>query len=114
MSQGDKVLEAEDLAALTGGSLDGSVTVLLDEDGQLFSSEQFAEKLRSLRDDPQVKHLTIVIGGPFGFSAELKQATKMRWSLSKALMPSDLATVVFLEQLYRGFSILKGTGYHHP
>lgn len=112
LSQGDIVLGKAEIDALAGS--ESSLQVLLDEDGQQFGSEHFAQRLATLRDDPQIKLINVFIGGPFGFSPELKKATKERWSMSKALMPSDLATVVFLEQLYRGLTILKGTGYHHP
>ena len=112
LSQGDQILGTSEIAALNLG--EAHLPVLLDEEGQQFQSEQFAKRLEALRNDPHVKQLTILVGGPYGFTADLKREFKERWSLSKALMPSDLATVVLLEQLYRGLTILKGSGYHHP
>jgi 23S rRNA (pseudouridine1915-N3)-methyltransferase len=82
---------------------------LLDDEGQGYSSHQFArfleERRRSGRD------LCFVVGGAFGM-AELP-AAEHRLSLGAMTLPHQLARVVLLEQLYRAHKILLGEPYHH-
>ncbi len=91
----------------------GHRILLLDERGPLWTSPQLAQNIRSLSDDPSVKSLTFVIAGPMGPTPELRSMFHETWSLSKATLTSDMAWLLVWEQIYRAFSILKGTGYHH-
>lgn len=91
----------------------GQRVLLLDERGPLWTSPQLAQNIRSLSDDPSVKSLTFVIAGPMGPATELRSMFQETWSLSKATLTSDMAWLLVWEQVYRAFSILKGTGYHH-
>jgi 23S rRNA (pseudouridine1915-N3)-methyltransferase len=91
---------------------DGKTRVfLLDEKGREHTSRQLASELGKLRD-AGVGRLVFVIGGAFGFSAELKKKFSLL-SLSKLTFPHDLARLVLAEQLYRALQILAGTKYHH-
>ena len=85
--------------------------VLLDEGGEEYSSRKFAQRLNHLL----VNHtgLTFVIGGAFGFSQKSIKHNKSKWSLSKLTFPHHLVRTIFLEQLYRGFTILNGGKYHN-
>lgn len=87
--------------------------VLLDERGREWRSKELAAELQRRIDDPGIKSLTFVIGGPLGLSAALRREAQVTWSLSKATLTSDMAWLLVWEQVYRGFNILKGTGYHH-
>lgn len=87
--------------------------VLLDERGKVRTSQEFAQNLQKWADDPQVKTLTFVIGGPMGASAGLRAKASSTFSLSPATFTSDLAWLLLWEQIYRGYNILRGTGYHH-
>lgn len=87
--------------------------VVLDERGQQLRSTELANKLRSWTDDPRVKVVRFVVGGPYGFEDATRQAAHLLWSLSAATLPSDLAWLVCWEQIYRAYTILRGTGYHH-
>jgi 23S rRNA (pseudouridine1915-N3)-methyltransferase len=87
--------------------------ILLDERGKVRTSREFAQSLQKWTDDPQVKTLTFVIGGPMGASPELKARAAQTFSLSPATFTSDLAWLLLWEQIYRGYNILRGTGYHH-
>lgn len=80
---------------------------LLDERGREFSSVEFAQFLKG-RD-----FVDFVIGGPFGSSAELKDKAKGSISLSRMTLTHEMARLLFLEQLFRAFTILKGKEYHH-
>ncbi|TFH27846.1 MAG: 23S rRNA (pseudouridine(1915)-N(3))-methyltransferase RlmH [Bacteroidia bacterium] len=85
--------------------------VLLDERGQEYNSISFAEYLNSL--EGRVNHLVFVIGGPYGFSEEVYKRADAQLSLSKLTFSHQLVRVIFMEQLYRAYTILKGEPYHH-
>lgn len=85
--------------------------ILLDERGREFHSISFAEYLNGL--EGKVNQLIFVIGGPYGFSDKVYERADARLSLSKLTFSHQLVRVIFMEQLYRAFTILKGEPYHH-
>jgi len=85
--------------------------VLLDERGKEFDSIAFAEHLNAL--EGRVNHLIFVIGGPYGFSEEVYRKAQAKISLSRLTFSHQLVRLIFLEQLYRAYTILKGEPYHH-
>lgn len=85
--------------------------ILLDERGEEFHSIAFAEYLNRL--ESRVNQLFFVIGGPYGFSRQVYDRSDARLSLSKMTFSHQLVRVLFMEQLYRAFTILKGEPYHH-
>ncbi len=89
----------------------GYYMILLDERGREFHSIAFAEYLNSL--EGRVNHLLFVIGGPYGFSQEVYEKADGLVSLSKLTFSHQLVRVIFMEQLYRAYTILKGEPYHH-
>lgn len=89
----------------------GDFMILLDERGKEFNSISFAEYLNGL--EGRVNHLLFVIGGPYGFSEKVYQRADALFSLSKLTFSHQLVRVIFMEQLYRAFTILKGEPYHH-
>ena len=86
--------------------------VLLDERGKEFRTVDFAAWLES-RSQMQGKRLVFVIGGPWGFTEEVNEIADFRLSLSKMTFPHQLVRLLFAEQLYRAFTIIKGEPYHH-
>jgi 23S rRNA (pseudouridine1915-N3)-methyltransferase len=88
-----------------------STLVLLDSRGKEFSSEQFAKFLSDYQDRNPLP-LIFAIGPADGFSSETKAAAQHTISLGKMTLAHELARVVLLEQVYRGFTILKGHPYH--
>ena len=84
--------------------------VLLSADGPPRSSEDLAKWL-GLRMD-RGESLAFAVGSSHGFDPALKAEVREHLSLSPMTFPHDLSRVLFLEQLYRAFSILKGTSYH--
>lgn len=90
----------------------GDFVVLLDENGKTLSSREFAAMLDSHLLQG-TKRIVFVIGGAFGFSNEVYAAAKQSLSLSKMTFSHQMVRVVFLEQLYRANTILKGEPYHH-
>lgn len=89
---------------------------LLDEKGKEYTSIEFSEFLEK-QMNAGVKSIAFVVGGPFGFSDEIHALAQSRSgasiALSKMTFPHDLVRVIFLEQLYRAFTILKNEKYHH-
>lgn len=87
-------------------------TVLLDEKGKEMGSVQFAKLLSGLQASGQ-STVRFIIGGAYGVDAGLRTVVNEILSLSKMTFPHQLVRIVFLEQLYRAFTILRGEGYHH-
>ena len=86
--------------------------ILLDEKGKQFSSENFADKLQKHMNSG-IKQLIYVIGGPYGFSEEVYQRANSKLSLSLMTFSHQMIRLFFVEQLYRGFTILRNEPYHH-
>lgn len=86
--------------------------ILLDENGKTFSSMGFSEELQK-KMNSGVKTLVFVIGGPYGFSDEVYKKANGKISLSQMTFSHQMVRLFFIEQLYRGFSILRNEPYHH-
>lgn len=86
--------------------------ILLDENGQEFSSVDFARFLEK-KMLSGIKRLVFVIGGPYGFSDKVYSRANGKVSLSKMTFSHQMVRLIFVEQLYRAFTILKGEPYHH-
>ncbi|MDR2157381.1 MAG: 23S rRNA (pseudouridine(1915)-N(3))-methyltransferase RlmH [Clostridiales Family XIII bacterium] len=88
-----------------------SFVVALDSRGEQFSSEAFAEKLRSLAVGG-VSRIAFLIGGSLGLSDEARGAARLQLSFSKMTFPHQMMRIVLLEQIYRGFRIANREAYH--
>lgn len=86
--------------------------LLLDERGKSFSSVGFADELQK-RMNSGVRTLVFVIGGPYGFPETVYRRANGMLSLSTLTFSHQMVRLFFVEQLYRGFTILKGEPYHH-
>ena len=90
----------------------GDTLVLLDEQGQPFSSVAFAGFLQKQLNS-SAKTICFLIGGAYGFDDKLYARAQHRISLSALTFPHQLARLIFTEQLYRAFTILRNEKYHH-
>lgn len=90
----------------------GDHVVLLDENGKTFDSKEFANFLQK-KFNAGGKTLIFIVGGAYGFSENVYQRSNGKVSLSKMTFSHQMVRTFFLEQLYRGFTILKGEPYHH-
>jgi len=88
------------------------VLVLLDENGKQFTSMEFSSYLQK-KMNSGIKQLVFVIGGPYGFSEAIYQKAQGKVSLSKMTFSHQMIRLFMVEQLYRGFTILKNEPYHH-
>jgi 23S rRNA (pseudouridine1915-N3)-methyltransferase len=86
--------------------------ILMDERGKEFRTIEFTVLLEKLFMLPK-KRILFVIGGPWGFSDDVYNRADMKMSLSKMTFPHQLVRLLFLEQLYRVFTVIKGEPYHH-
>lgn len=91
---------------------EGDYVVLLDENGREFSSVDYASWLEK-KMLSSTKRLCFVIGGPYGFSADVYARAQEKLSLSKMTFSHQIVRALFTEQLYRALTIIKGEPYHH-
>ena len=82
--------------------------IVLDEEGENFTTKELYLKLQLMSHINS--NLCFVIGGPDGISEELKQKSSMNWSLTNLTLPHGLAKIVFIEQIYRLWTLES----HHP
>ncbi|PIX35987.1 MAG: 23S rRNA (pseudouridine(1915)-N(3))-methyltransferase RlmH [Bacteroidetes bacterium CG_4_8_14_3_um_filter_31_14] len=85
---------------------------LLDENGKELSSVEFAKKLE-INMNTSKKRLVFIIGGPYGFSQSFKNKYSNNISLSKMTFTHQMVRLIFIEQLYRAATIIKGLPYQH-
>jgi len=86
--------------------------ILLDEKGKEFITVEFSGFLERLLFLPK-KRIVFIIGGPWGFSEDICSRADFKLSLSKMTFTHQMVRLLFLEQLYRVFTIIKGESYHH-
>lgn len=88
-----------------------SLRIVLDERGMQLRSMDFAQWIK-VKELGGTKQVSLLIGGADGHSNEVREAADECWSLSSFTLQHELALVVLLEQIYRAYSILRGTPYH--
>jgi 23S rRNA (pseudouridine1915-N3)-methyltransferase len=86
--------------------------VLLDERGKLLTSPQWAQQFQQQMNQG-TKTLVILIGGAFGVTEGIRKQARQVWSLSSLVFPHQLVRLMVAEQVYRAFSILHNSPYHH-
>lgn len=105
--EGEKILKAIP---------ESSYIVLMDDKGKSMTSVVFSDFLNK-RLNESVKNLVFIIGGAYGVDEKVREFIKEKphfiWSLSTLTFPHELVRAILAEQIYRGFSILKGEKYHH-
>ncbi len=85
--------------------------VLLDERGREPRSIELAAWLE--KKQSTARRLVFVIGGPYGFSAPVYERANEKLSLSQLTFSHQMVRLIFVEQLYRACTIIKGEPYHH-
>ena len=105
----DIVLEKEGEAILSKIPKNSFVISMCIEGDQL-SSEQLADKIKYL--SMEYSHITFIIGGSLGLADVIKVRSDLRLSFSEMTFPHQLMRVILLEQIYRGFKIMRNESYH--
>ncbi len=85
--------------------------VALDKGGRQLSSEGMAGLLKESLNRRH-SQFTFILGGALGLSPRVLDACQITLSLSQMTFTHEMSRIILLEQFYRGFSILRGTGYH--
>jgi 23S rRNA (pseudouridine1915-N3)-methyltransferase len=104
--------KAKEATKIIQSLTDDDYVILLDEKGKELKTIQFSGALEKMFFLPK-KRLVFIIGGPWGFSEAVYARADYKMSLSKLTFPHQLVRLLFLEQLYRVFTIIKGEPYHH-
>ncbi|OWY24446.1 23S rRNA (pseudouridine(1915)-N(3))-methyltransferase RlmH [Sphingobacteriales bacterium UPWRP_1] len=86
--------------------------ILLCERGKQHTSQQFAANLQQFMNR-STKHVKFLIGGAYGFAPAMYERANEQISLSSLTFSHQLVRLVFMEQLYRAFTILHNEPYHH-
>jgi 23S rRNA (pseudouridine1915-N3)-methyltransferase len=85
--------------------------VALDRGGRQLSSEELAALLAKWRNEGQ-RCISFLIGGPLGLAPQLVAEADAVLALSKMTLTHEMARLFLIEQLYRAFTIMAGSGYH--
>jgi 23S rRNA (pseudouridine1915-N3)-methyltransferase len=86
--------------------------ILLDDKGKNYTSLQFAEEIEK-RQMLHQKKIIFLVGGAYGFDESVYKRANAMLSLSSMTFSHQIIRLIFLEQLYRAFTIIKGLPYHH-
>ena len=90
----------------------GDHIVLLDEHGKEMRSIEFSKYMEKKMQTVS-KRLVFIIGGPYGFSSEVYAKANDKLSLSQMTFSHQMIRLIFVEQLYRAMTIMRGEPYHH-
>jgi 23S rRNA (pseudouridine1915-N3)-methyltransferase len=101
---------AREGSAMTASLSREDYVISMEVQGKSFSTPDLANRIDYFKGDG--RSIKFLIGGPDGLAAECQSRANESWSLSNLTLPHAIARILLLEQLYRGFSILKGHPYH--
>lgn len=87
--------------------------ILLDEKGKQYTSVQWAGELEKIQMMGR-KRLVLLVAGAYGASSDLKKRADRKMSLSAMTFSHQMIRLFIVEQLYRGFTILRNEKYHNP
>ena len=107
-----KELKAKEGNLILESIKNSDYVILLDDKGITLSSIEFSEFLNKKMVSSR-SELVFVVGGAFGFSESIYKRANTKLSLSKMTFSHQMVRMIFKEQLYRAFTILKGEKYHH-
>ena len=107
-----ELLKKKEAELINSNINDSDYIVLLDAKGKEFSSIEFSEWI-----DRKVnfghRSLVFLIGGAYGFDEKIYNRSQEKISFSRMTFSHQMIRLLFLEQLYRANTILKGEKYHH-
>ena len=110
-SQKDKVKKIES-DAIKKFINKNDYVILLDSTGSSFNSLDFSKKVSKLMII-SVKRVVFITGGAFGFNGDIYDIANEKISLSQMTFTHQMVRLIFVEQLYRSFTILNNQPYHH-
>lgn len=101
---------AQEAAALSTAAAQ-SIRVVMDERGELLTSEQLAQRIDRWMT-AGTKQVCFIIGGAAGLEPSMRDDADLLLALSPMTLPHELARVILAEQLYRAMTIIRGEPYH--
>jgi len=104
---GTPAQEAERLLAAS----EGCHRVVLDERGRAWTSQQAVDYWQKL-ELQSVKKVAVLVGGADGHDPAVREKADHLWALGPSTLAHELALLVVCEQIYRGYSIMRGLPYH--
>ncbi|MBR6584925.1 MAG: 23S rRNA (pseudouridine(1915)-N(3))-methyltransferase RlmH [Firmicutes bacterium] len=90
---------------------DGTYVITLEILGKQLTSPELADKIQTLSIEGK-SNVAFIIGGSLGLSAEVSKRADYKLSFSRISFPHQMMRVILLEQVYRGFKIIKNEAYH--
>lgn len=108
----NEVLKQKEGELILSKILQTDFLILLDEHGVGMTSKKFAQFLETKRDNGTQK-IIFQVGGAFGFSEAVYKRADLKLSISEMTFSHQLIRLIFMEQLYRAFTIIKGEKYHN-
>lgn len=108
VKDGDSATVSADLLARSQNTF----RIALDERGSAWTTTQLVQMINQWEMDPTLKTISLLIGASDGHTEELRDRCDAIWALSPLTLQHELALVVLLEQLYRAYSIKRGSPYH--
>lgn len=106
-----KIVKEKEGQRILGKIKDGTYVFVLDIGGKQLSSESYAQNVDRLGISGH-SNIAFVIGGSLGLSEQVLKRADFKLSFSKMTFPHQLMRLILLEQIYRGFKIIKGEPYH--
>jgi 23S rRNA (pseudouridine1915-N3)-methyltransferase len=109
LREGSSILTSERMQTASEGTL----RIVLDERGRSITSSELANWIKK-HQLSGTKRISVLIGGADGHSEPTRSSADELWCLSALTLQHEMALVLFLEQLYRAYSIIRGAPYHRP
>jgi len=106
----DKIILAAESDSIARRILPRDYVIVLDRSGKAYESRELAESVQDL--SLSNNRLSFIIGGPLGLSEKILQRAQATLSLSRMTFTHEMSRLIFLEQLYRAFTIIRGEKYH--
>ncbi len=104
-------VKLEEGRAILKAIKDGTYVITLEILGKQLTSPELADKIQTLSIEGK-SNVAFIIGGSLGLSAEVSRRADYKLSFSKMTFPHQMMRVILLEQIYRGFKIIKNEAYH--
>ncbi|MBL7820387.1 MAG: 23S rRNA (pseudouridine(1915)-N(3))-methyltransferase RlmH [Saprospiraceae bacterium] len=108
----DSIRQFEEPALLKALQTPGILPVLLDEIGTQYTSGDFATWLQK-QSITHNRKVCFIIGSSYGFSSTIRKLVPNKLSLSKMTYTHQMTRLIFLEQLFRAFTIINKIPYHN-
>ncbi len=103
-----KSIEAERILPLIKHN---SFVITLEINGKMFSSEDFASKIKQLSYEG-INDIIFIIGGANGLDSKISELSNLKLSFSKMTFTHQMIRLILIEQIYRAFKIINNEPYH--